>query len=165
MNLSPVDEAKLESLLRDPDGGLREICSNGPAVKAFLLPALQQSLDFHRRVGSAPPWQSYLAIESQENQLVGGCGFKGNPNEAGEVEIGYGTVPGLEGRGYATRMAEVLVKIAFRSCSVRRVIAHTLPESNASIRVLRKIGMQQVAEVMDPDDGKVWRWEITRPKS
>jgi RimJ/RimL family protein N-acetyltransferase len=95
---------------------------------------------------------------------VGISAFKGNPNEAGEVEISYGTVPGFEGRGYATGIARRLVEIAFGSPAIRRVVAHTLPEKNASGRVLQKVGLVNVGEVMDPEDGKVWRWEIGRPE-
>ncbi len=163
IRLVPLDEAKLEELLRDLDGGLRQLCSNGPEVRAFLLSVVQQSLDFHRRVRSQPPWHGYLGLESEGKRLVGVCGFKGNPNAAGEVEIAYGTVPGFEGRGYATEMARALVGIAFGSPAVRRAIAHTLPENNASTRLLQKIGMRNAGEVMDPEDGKVWRWEILRP--
>jgi RimJ/RimL family protein N-acetyltransferase len=160
MKLLPLDEAMLEKLLRDLDTGVRELCSNGTEAKGFLVPVLQHTLDFHRRVNSSPPWQSYLGIESPTNQLVGVCAFKSNPNAAGEVEIAYCTVPGLEGRGHATDMAKGLVEIAFESPAIRRVIAHTLPETNASGRVLQKAGLTNVGKVIDPEDGKVWRWEI-----
>ena len=42
---------------------------------------------------------------------------------------------------------------------VRIVRAHTLTEANASTRVLTKCGFQRINEVIDPDDGLVWRWE------
>jgi RimJ/RimL family protein N-acetyltransferase len=45
---------------------------------------------------------------------------------------------------------------------VRRAIAHTLPEANASGRVLAKCGLRFVGEVIDPEDGSVWRWERQR---
>jgi RimJ/RimL family protein N-acetyltransferase len=45
---------------------------------------------------------------------------------------------------------------------VRLVRAHTLPESNASTRVLTNCGFRKTAEVVDPDDGPVWRWELVR---
>jgi RimJ/RimL family protein N-acetyltransferase len=57
-------------------------------------------------------------------------------------------------------MARKLVELARRSAAVRRVIAHTLPETNASTRVLEKVGMTFVGEVMDPEDGRVWRWQV-----
>jgi RimJ/RimL family protein N-acetyltransferase len=78
------------------------------------------------------------------------------------VEISYGTVPKYEGRGHATDMARAMIGIAFASPAVRRVIAHTLPEPNASSRVLHKAGLTKTGEVIDPEDGRVWRWEIAR---
>jgi RimJ/RimL family protein N-acetyltransferase len=39
------------------------------------------------------------------------------------------------------------------------VIAHTLPEENASNRALRRNGFRLAGEVEDPEDGRVWRWE------
>ena len=50
-------------------------------------------------------------------------------------------------------MATKLIRLAAASLVVRRVIAHTLPQPNASTRVLERVGMAQVGEVMDPDDG------------
>jgi RimJ/RimL family protein N-acetyltransferase len=41
-------------------------------------------------------------------------------------------------------------------------VAHTLAETNASNAVLRKVGMSFVAEVDDPEVGKVWRWQISK---
>jgi len=51
------------------------------------------------------------------------------------------------------------VSFAFRHGQVRVVRAHTLPEANASTRVLTKCGFQRIGEVIDPEDGLVWRWE------
>jgi ribosomal-protein-alanine N-acetyltransferase len=68
-------------------------------------------------------------------------------------------VPACEGRGYAAEAAAALVAFAFASGQVRLVRAHTLPEANASTRVLLKCGFHHVGAVVDPDDGPVWRWE------
>lgn len=163
IHLLPLDDSTLEGLLRDPEGGLRKVCSNELEAAQFLSPLLLQTRDFHRRIGSRAPWIGYLGIESEGDRVVGVCSFKGNPNQAGEVEISYGTLPAVQGSGYATGMAGALVKIAFQSSVVRLVIAHTLPESNASGRVLTKTGLIFVGEVIDPEDGRVWRWELARP--
>jgi RimJ/RimL family protein N-acetyltransferase len=68
----------------------------------------------------------------------------------------------FEGQGYGTKMAEKLIAIAAASPEVCRVIAHTLPERNASTRILEKVGMKLVGEVNDPEDGRVWRWEVEK---
>ena len=85
--------------------------------------------------------------------------FKGPPDGEGMVEIAYGVVPAYEGRGFATEAAAALTEYAFDSGDVRLVRAHTLPERNASTRVLEKNGFALVGEVVDPEDGPVWRWE------
>lgn len=82
------------------------------------------------------------------------------PNDEGAVEIAYFTYPGFEGQGYATEMARKLIELASGSTAVRRIIAHTLPEANASTRVLERAGMTFVGEVIDPEDGRVWRWQV-----
>lgn len=107
-----------------------------------------------------PQWGGYLAVDEATNELVGSCAFKAPPDAAGLTEVAYFTYPGFEGRGYATAMAARLVELARQSPHVQRVIAHTLPERNASTRVLEKVGVRFVGEVIDPDDGRVWRWEL-----
>lgn len=105
-------------------------------------------------------WNGYFAVDQETREVVGSCAFKTAPSAEGTVEIAYFTYPGFEQRGYATQMARKLVQLASRSSMVRLVIAHTLPETNASTRVLEKLGMTFVGEVMDPEDGRVWRWQL-----
>lgn len=42
----------------------------------------------------------------------------------------------------------------------RNSIADTLPYPNASINVLQKVGMKFVGDMIDPEDGPVWRWRF-----
>ena len=124
----------------------------------------------HRRIGrtlSVAPrgvdelhWGGYFAIDKGSREVVGSCAFKGPPAADGSVEIAYFTYPDFAGRGYATAMATRLIALAGRSPEVRRVIAHTMPGPNASSRVLQKVGMRFDGEVIDPEDGPVWRWQI-----
>jgi GNAT superfamily N-acetyltransferase len=105
-------------------------------------------------------WSGYFVVDEVTREVVGSCAFKSAPTDDGTVEIAYFTYPGFERRGYATAMAEKLVELASRSPAVRRVMAHTLPETNASTRVLERVGMTFVGEVIDPEDGRVWRWQM-----
>ena len=93
--------------------------------------------------------------------MVGEGGFKGPPRD-GVVEIAYGTAPAHRGKGYATQTAAALVQYALEFGEVSLVLAHTLPDSTASQRVLTKCGFQRVGEVIDPEDGLVWRFEKHR---
>jgi len=130
-----------------------------PAAKAQL------SADWLARVvaaSSADPWvHGFVAQHRETGVVVGQGGFKGPP-EDGIVEVAYGTEPDHRGKGYATETAAALADYAFTFDDVRTVIAHTLPDSTASQRVLFKCGFQHVGEVVDPDDGVVWRFEKSR---
>jgi RimJ/RimL family protein N-acetyltransferase len=78
------------------------------------------------------------------------------------VEIAYGIAPGYQNRGHATETARELIAYAFASGRVRTIWAHTLPQHNASTRVLLKCGFILIGEVAHAEDGIVWRWEMTR---
>jgi ribosomal-protein-alanine N-acetyltransferase len=39
----------------------------------------------------------------------------------------------------------------------------TRPEYNASGRVLTACGFERTGEVVDPEDGLVWRWDLAIP--
>jgi RimJ/RimL family protein N-acetyltransferase len=111
----------------------------------------------------ADPWtHGFSLVHRGTGSAVGGCGFKGPPEGDGVVEIAYGVDPEHRGNGYATEAAEALVIYAFGDPRVRLVRAHTAPEANASTRVLTKCGFRYVGEVVDPEDGLVWRWEKPR---
>jgi len=106
------------------------------------------------------PWRFGFAIVHMESGMViGNAGFTGPPDAAGAVEIAYGVVPDFQGRGYATEAANTLVAWAAKNGRVAIARAHTLPERNASTRVLEKCGFRYVSEFTHPTDGLIWRWE------
>jgi len=101
-----------------------------------------------------PPWAGYLAEE--QGVLIGTCAFKAPP-ESGEVEIAYFTFPEHEGRGVATLMAQSLIDLAEKH-GVVKIKAQTLPERNASTRILEKLGFELSGPIIHPTDGEVWEW-------
>ena len=124
--------------------------------------ALQYTLNLMQSEQIWHPWLSYLFICRADRALVGLGGFKSVPDANQTVEIGYSVAPRYQNRGVATAAARQMIEIAFASGLVNCVCAHTLAEIGPSTRVLGKSGMTQVAEVIDPDDGKLWRWEIVK---
>jgi RimJ/RimL family protein N-acetyltransferase len=61
-----------------------------------------------------------------------------------------------------TEAAKNLLDYAFSSPQVIIVQAHTLAEENASVKVLRKLGMTFIKELHDDEDGDVWQWQKFR---
>ena len=127
--------------------------------EALVFEVVQQTLSMLAAVPREAPWGGYLTVDADSALVVGTCGFKSGPATDGSVEIAYFTFPEFEGKGFATAMAEKLILLALASPSVRHVIAHTLPEPNASTHILEKVGMRWLGETVDPEDGRVWRWQ------
>ena len=153
------------------DPAIEESVANDPAyMEALVEDNWVQVADLvHQVVGrtlTAIPvsvdelkWDGYFVLDTDTREVVGSCAFKGPPTEDGTVEIAYFTYPDFEGKGYATSMARKLIELATGCTAIKRVIAHTLPKASASTRVLEKVAMSFVGEVIDPDDGRVWQWE------
>ena len=143
-------------------GGRRRGTLRGRARPGFggdpkgALEVLTQTIELLTRDPRPDPWGSYLALD--DATPVGLCAFKAAPDTEGTVEIAYMTFPAFERRGHAAAMAGALTGIAFAAGSPL-VIAHTLPRENPSNRALRRNGFVYAGETMDPEDGRVWRWE------
>jgi len=107
-------------------------------------------------------WELYLVILTEYNLLIGNGGFKGAPDSAGMVELGYEIAKDWQNKGYATELVELLLKKAFQSKEVQSVIAHTVESDNASARVLYKNGFRLFGQFNVEEDGDVYRWILPR---
>ncbi|HEX3233165.1 MAG TPA: GNAT family N-acetyltransferase [Gemmatimonadales bacterium] len=58
-----------------------------------------------------------------------------------EVEVGYGFVPQVWGRGLATEVARACVSLGRERLGLATIVAVTRPEHAASQRVMRKVGL------------------------
>ena len=158
MSKPEIVTENLELLLQSSEEVLASIDAMSPADRAEVSP------DWLARVKastSSDPWTHGFAVAQRASgTIVGMCAYKGPPGADGAVEIAYGIHPEYQGRGYATEVARALVAFAFASGRVGLVCAHTRPEENASTHVLTKCGFEWIGEVMDPEDGLVWRWEL-----
>jgi RimJ/RimL family protein N-acetyltransferase len=158
MGKSEILTENLELRLQSSEQVLASIDAMSAADRAEVSP------DWLARVkssNSADPWtHGFAVVQRTSGAVVGMCAYKGPPGADRTVEIAYGINPQYQGRGYATEVARALVGFAFGSGGVAIVCAHTRPEENASTHVLTKCGFEFIGEVMDPEDGLVWRWEL-----
>lgn len=88
-------------------------------------------------------WSIWYLLAKKDNppQVMGICGFKGKPDAAGSVEIGYSILKQFRTQGYATEAVARLVTWAFSHQNVVEVTAETLPHLKQSIRVMEKNGL------------------------
>ncbi|WP_104991648.1 GNAT family N-acetyltransferase [Deinococcus sp. NW-56] len=152
-------QAPFTATLPTPDGPLT--VTYPPAWPGDLLPLLPA------RLAAFDPererWSATL-VERATGTAIGQMGAKGGgvPNEAGDVEIGYGLNPDAWGQGYATEAVGALVTALLARPEVRRVTAHTAVTNPASARVLEKLGFVPVGTAWDEDDGDLTVWARAR---
>jgi ribosomal-protein-alanine N-acetyltransferase len=167
IELVPYAAEALLALTEQGAEAFEGILGHGAAdgLRGFLV-SDEVSPEWLRALRSArgtDPWRwGFAVLERESGLVVGNAGFRGEPDAEGVVEIAYGIVPSRERRGYATAAAAALVEFARRDPRVRHIRAHTLPEPNPSTRVLTKCGFSFRGAVIDPEDGRVWRWERDR---
>lgn len=138
----------------DRDGTPRSYVGPLPEVTVEVFRTTRK---LYESVGFEEPWVGYLALA--DSTPVGTCAFKSPPRD-GRVEIAYFTFPGHEGSGLATAMAAELVVIARQNRPAVLVAAQTLPERNASHRILEKLGFRRITTIDHPEDGTVWEWQL-----
>jgi RimJ/RimL family protein N-acetyltransferase len=152
-----MTEQRLRLIPIDRAGSPAASC---PLLDEVAKGACAATATLYAKVGFVPPWLGHLAL--CDERIVGICGFTGPP-ASGEVEIAYFTFPDFEGRGIATAMARELVALARGADPGLAVTAKTRPQSNASTRILEKLGFVLRGTAEDPDEGQVWDWELRSP--
>ena len=128
---------------------------------ATFAGALEHTRDAVAADPGSAEWGTRLFVAGDPPELVGWGGFKGPPGDDGVVELGYEVAESRQGRGLATAAVAAMAEQAFAGDSVAALIAHTLPEHNASTRVLEKSGFARDREIRE-DGRRVWRWRRER---
>ncbi|MGV8139221.1 MAG: GNAT family N-acetyltransferase [Mangrovibacterium sp.] len=80
----------------------------------------------------------WIVVEKSKKAIIGGICFHGEPDEKGEVEIGYGTDDGYRNDGYMTETISGLVQWATANKKIQIIKAETYKTNTPSIRVLEK---------------------------
>ena len=106
-------------------------------------------------------WGSFFNTHKKDRELLGTCGFKGSPDTEGVLEIGYEIKESYRTQGLATEAAQGLIDYAKQFPTVKKIRAHTLATANPSVSVLKKLGFIFIGTFHEPNEGDVWRWEIS----
>lgn len=161
IRLVRADLELLDAALSGDDALARVLGHHVVAGWATFTEALQPKRQALAAAAGDSAWGSRFFVSGDPPELVGWGGFKGPPND-GIIELGYAIAPDRRGRGLATAATGAMVAEAFDAPEVSAVIAHTLPERNASNRVLEKVGFHLDGEATE-DGERVWRFRMSRP--
>jgi ribosomal-protein-alanine N-acetyltransferase len=158
VRLIPVEVPLIDAALAGDNSLARALGHEVVPGWATFATALRPTRDVIAANGSR--WGARFFVAGDPPELVGWGGFKGPPKD-GTVELGYEIAESRRGRGLATDATRAMLADAFADDLVTSVIAHTLPERNASSRVLEKTGFRFHGEAQE--HGRlVWRYSLVR---
>ncbi len=134
---------------RDAQPWAPDYPTDGDLRQAHILRTLPE-----RAVGPSNPWGPYTLVEKRTGLCIGGIGFKGRPDAAGSVEIGYGICTSRQGQGFMSEAVGRLCELA-KDEGARSVSAETDAANIASQRVLEKSGFERLSS----SGGSIW-WQL-----
>jgi [ribosomal protein S5]-alanine N-acetyltransferase len=88
----------------------------------------------------------WTAILKTENIMIGDLCIVGEPNAAGEIEIGYGTYPEFQGKGFMTEIVGGIIEWTKTQPLVKSILAFTDRSNVASFKVLQKNNFIKIGE-------------------
>lgn len=87
--------------------------------------------------------------------MIGDVCFVGEPDENGEIEIGYGTYEEFRGQGYMTEAVACIIGWAKSQENVKSIFAQTAKDNPASFEILERNHFEKVGEVEN-----VFNWRL-----
>lgn len=86
----------------------------------------------------------WLVFERGAGELIGQACLKPLPERPGETEIGWQTVLGHRGQGYATEAARGLLRHGFAAMGLQQILATIAVSNAASIALAQGLGMTKI---------------------
>ncbi|GGG65749.1 GNAT family N-acetyltransferase [Paenibacillus radicis (ex Gao et al. 2016)] len=98
-------------------------------------------------------FDSWIIVDKDTQEIVGGAGFQGDPDENGIIEIGFATNESRRRKGYCFEAAHALINWALKQEEVQGIVARCKPDNIGSAGVLTKLGFH-----LDQKDAEYWYW-------
>lgn len=159
--LKPLHHNQLLKYIND-DHSLEEEFGLLPTKKS-IAPGLQKALlestlpcvsDQDRNYCYKTLW---IIISKADNKIVGDISFVGEPDQQGEIEIGYGTYEAFRGRGFMMEAIGRIINWAKEQANVQAIFATTAKENIASYTILKKNNFVHIGDV---DDMLSWKLQL-----
>lgn len=146
LEIIPLTPQLLKLWVEDiPKLELKLNCSyRAEPMKGIFLEIVKEQLIATEKDPDNYLWHSFwFLIRKSDKSVVGSADFKDVPNNAEEVEIGYGLGKEFEHNGYMTEAVQAMCNWALQQNCVARVIAETDLDGIASQRILKRCGFKK----------------------
>lgn len=141
--LSEDDIEAMYALLSDPQV-VRYIGRGIPLTRTQTQQVLEKAILHHQKHG----FGLMAVIEKASDKFIGWGGLicLGYDDNATDIEVLYALLPAYWGKGYATEIADFMIKWGFSDLPVNHLVAVASLENQGSRNVLTKAGMHFIRE-------------------
>jgi [ribosomal protein S5]-alanine N-acetyltransferase len=157
--IKPLSHGQLTKYLV-PDHALETELKINPGIRT-ISPELKEALEQTILPSMADSRKNFLfstlwvLISKETNTIAGALCFTGEPNEVGEIEIGYGTHEPFRGQGLMTEAVGAMISWAGTQPNVQSIVASTDKGNVASYSILVKNSFEKVNET-----DTMFRWRL-----
>jgi RimJ/RimL family protein N-acetyltransferase len=147
--LSPDDADFILKLLNEPSW-LRFIGNKSVRTREDARAYISKGpVEMYSRLG----FGLYLVELKEEGRAIGMCGLI-KRDALDDVDIGFAFFPAYWGKGYAYEAASAVMEYGKTAFGLKRLVAITSPDNDASVRLLEKLGFCFERMVKLSDDGE-----------
>ena len=142
-----MDKIALREVTIEDAEYLQPIWTDNDVIKYTMINNMDSMENVKNRILRQLKWKEldgigpYVIIKN--TKIVGYCGGTRTSNSVKEYEIFYHLAKEEWGNGHGTRVAKMLVDIAFNNKNAEKVIAESYIGNIGSCRVLEKLGMKK----------------------
>lgn len=146
----------------DADAGFILDLLNQPSFLRFIGDKGVRNTDDAKRYIQTGPLASYerfgfglYLVELKETSVpIGMCGLL-KRDTLPEVDVGFAFLPDYWSQGYAFESTSAVMTYGREVLGLRRILAITSLDNNASIRLLEKVGLKFEGLITLPEQGEV----------
>lgn len=102
--------------------------------------------DSYEKYGYGP----YLVTLKETGIPIGSAGLYKREN-LDHPDIGFAFLPEFYNKGYAFEAANAVLQFALNKLQIKKIMAITLPTNNASIKLLKKLGLFEIGNYIYKD--------------
>lgn len=95
----------------------------------------------------------YLVEQKADQSPIGLCGLL-KRDTLDHPDIGFAFLPAFTGKGYAVETVRALMEFAKNTLKLPIIYAIVLPTNQASLKLLKKIGLTCIKTITAPDTGE-----------
>jgi len=105
----------------------------------------------------------WAVLAKEDRRFVAHASIRPRPENNHEIEVGYMLATSEWGKGYATEIAQELIRVGFAEMKQSAVYATVDTDNERSIRVLEKCGMEMVRTEYD-EQGEFYVYRVSEVK-